>query len=89
MNDIVYMAMYNPMTEESCYGIISIHKTRKGAEMAIEFHKAECRKIWEEDMKWRRKNTKNLGKEKQTEYLKMFSFGHFEAWNVFEQKLKQ
>ena len=33
--------MCNPMIHESCYGVISIHETRKGAEIAMEFDKSE------------------------------------------------
>lgn len=42
MNNLVYLAMYNPMIHESTYGVISVHKTKRGAEMALEFHKKEC-----------------------------------------------
>jgi len=48
MKTILYVAMYNPMIYESSFGVISIHRTRKGAEMAMEFHKAESFKEWEE-----------------------------------------
>ena len=41
MKPKVYVAMHNPMIHESTYGIISIHETRKMAEMAMEFDKAE------------------------------------------------
>lgn len=37
----VYLAKYNPMIHESCYLTLSVHRTRKGAEMAMEFHKSE------------------------------------------------
>jgi hypothetical protein len=37
----IYAALYNPMIHESTWGIISLHETRKGAEMAVEFHKHE------------------------------------------------
>ena len=36
---IIYAALYNPMIHESTYGIISLHKSLKGAEMALAFHK--------------------------------------------------
>jgi len=44
----VYVALYNPMIHESAYTTLSIHKTRKGAEMAIEFHKNELREEHED-----------------------------------------
>ena len=74
MQTILYLAMYNPMIYESSFGLISIHKTRKGAEMAMEFHKAEAYKEWEETY---------TTKEEQKE----FPFGSFESWKVFEHEL--
>lgn len=38
MKEKIYVVMYNPMIHESCFACLSIHKTRKGAEMAMEFH---------------------------------------------------
>ena len=37
----VYEFVYNSNCCESAAAAISIHKTKKGAEMAMEFHKAE------------------------------------------------
>jgi len=45
---IVYEFLYYPSSYES--EIISIHKTKKGAEMALEFHKNERLKEWEARM---------------------------------------
>jgi len=39
----IYEFLYNPSYCESVAQTISIHKTRKGAEMAMEFHKSEIR----------------------------------------------
>lgn len=44
----VYAFMYNPMIEESAYATMSLHKTRKGAEMALDFHKVTKIKEWRE-----------------------------------------
>ena len=74
MIERVFVALYNPMIYESSPGIISIHKTRKGAEMAMEFHKEEKRKEW-----------KNL--YKTTEERKDFPFGKFQSWLVLEYEL--
>jgi hypothetical protein len=41
MKTLVYLAMYNPMIHESVYGCLSVHKTQRGAEMAIEFDRQE------------------------------------------------
>ena len=35
----VYEALYNPMTEESCDGTLSIHLSMDGAKRAINEHK--------------------------------------------------
>ena len=37
----VYEALYNDCIHESSFATISIHKTKKGAEKAIAFHKME------------------------------------------------
>lgn len=48
----VFAAKFNPMIEESAYCTISLHETRKGAEMAIEFHKEETKKKEMEHSSW-------------------------------------
>ena len=40
----VYAFLYNSCIYESAYATMSLHKTRKGAEMAMAFHKAEKEK---------------------------------------------
>jgi len=66
----VFLAMYNPQIHESAFGVISVHKTRRGAEMAIEFDKKEKKKEWEEiypeEDRWE------------------FPFGIFELWTIRE-----
>jgi hypothetical protein len=75
MKQKVYIAMCNPMIHESCYGVISVHKTRKGAEMAMEFNKAEALREHEKTMKERKADgdTFDYGK-----------YDDFKAWNIFE-----
>jgi len=51
ISDIVYEFLYNPMVEESSAQTMSIHKTRKGAEMAMKFHKEEKTKEWYETIR--------------------------------------
>jgi hypothetical protein len=70
----VWVALYNPMIHESAYTPISVHKTEKGAQMAMDFHKEEERKRWIEMYPT---------KEDQEEY----PFGHFERWNVLKIEL--
>lgn len=36
---IIYAALYNPMIHESTFGIISLHKSLKGAEKSMESHR--------------------------------------------------
>ena len=48
--EYIYEALYNPDVNESAPTTISVHKTRKGAEMAIESHKNEMRKEYEKMM---------------------------------------
>ena len=48
---IVYEFLYNSECYESTSATISIHKTKKGAEMALEFHKNERLKEWEQECK--------------------------------------
>jgi hypothetical protein len=77
MKDNVFLAMYNPMIHESTFGVISVHKTRKGAEMAVEFHKDSMRKEHNEFLKDRDpKDDFDYGE-----------FDRFLAWNVYEIKL--
>jgi hypothetical protein len=74
MEEILYQFLYNPMIHESGYITMSIHRTRKGAEMALEFHKAEMKKEWNK-----------MYDEPDEEPWK---FGHFEDWKIEEIKLQ-
>lgn len=47
----VYEFLYNSDCCESSAATISIHKSKKGAEMAMEFHKNEKLKEWEKECK--------------------------------------
>ena len=44
----LYAFLYNPMIHESGYITVSIHRTREGAEKALEWHKKECREEYAE-----------------------------------------
>jgi hypothetical protein len=39
----VFAVMFNPMIEESSFGLISLHKTKEGAERACEEHKEKIK----------------------------------------------
>ena len=44
----IYEALFNPMIHESATAVLSVHKTRKGAEIALTFHKKKIKDEWEE-----------------------------------------
>ena len=44
----LYAFLYNPMIHESGYITVSIHRTRKGAEKALEWHRKQCIEDWNE-----------------------------------------
>lgn len=66
----VFEALYNPMTEESSYYTLSVHKTKEGAERAINEHKKQRLSEW-----------RRLYPTKKDE---PFKFGTFEDWDVCE-----
>lgn len=69
---IVYEFLYNSDCHESTASTISIHKTRKGAEMAMEFHKNEKRNDW---------------KKEYEDYSKDFPFDYDQWWGIRESEL--
>lgn len=73
--EIIYEFCYNPSTYESCGATVSIHKTRKGAEMAMEFHKAEALKEYEQY---------DFNEAEKT----AMPFGDGESWYIRETKLE-
>ena len=70
----VYEFLYNSDCCESAASTISIHKTKKGAEMAMEFHKNEKLKEWKQECK---------------EYppAKEFPFDFHQDWSVRKSEL--
>jgi hypothetical protein len=46
--DVVYAFLYCCDIHESSYATMSLHKTLKGAEMAMEFHRNEAKKKHDE-----------------------------------------
>jgi len=44
----LYAFLYNPMIHESIFGLVSLHRTREGAEKAMEWHRKECREEYAE-----------------------------------------
>ncbi len=74
--ETVFEFLYNDSVCESAAHTMSIHKTSKGAEMALEFHKAEALKEWEKDCK-----------EYPSEYE--FPFDYDQWWGIRETELKE
>jgi hypothetical protein len=73
----VYAFQYCGCIHESAYHTVSLHRTLRGAELALEFHKEEARKDHEE----------LFAEEKGTPLY--FSFGLFEAWEVVELEIEE
>ena len=71
----VFEFAYSDCIHESGYVTMSIHKTRKGAEMALDHHKNDAYKEWLEmytpSERWLRK------------------FGSMENWIIKETELKE
>jgi len=72
MTDKVYEFWYNDCIHESAAGCMSLHKTKKGAEIAMEFHKEQKRKDFE---------------EVYAKHTPASPFGTHEAWGVSEREI--
>ena len=75
----LYQFVYNPMIHESVSYTVSIHRTRIGAEISMEFHKAETLKEYEKTQKERKESGDDF------EYS---PFGTFEYWGITEIEIK-
>jgi len=75
-NETVYAFRYCDCIFESNYATKSLHRTAKGAEMALDFHKNERRKEWEEIYP--------TEKDK-----KEYPFGAHEGWDIKETKIEE
>lgn len=78
--ETVYEFCYNSDTYESCTATMSIHKTQKGAEMAMEFHRNEEKKKYDD--------ITELMIESNPNYKEEFPFGYDEDWFIRETELK-
>lgn len=70
----LYSAVYCPCIHESTFGTISTHRTRKGAEMAMEHHKESVRKEFEDTYR---------------DIDPPLPFGAYEAWDIMVTKLEE
>jgi hypothetical protein len=78
--EIVYEFLYNSSIHESCAATMSIHKTRKGAEMALEFHKNDIKNKWEEEKK------EHFNEDPH--YYRSFEWSFGQWWGIRETELK-
>ena len=76
MTDKVYEFWYNSCIHESAAACISLHKTKKGAEMALDFHKEEQKRFW-------RKCYPSIKEQME------MPFGMFEEWGVAERDIAE
>lgn len=72
----VYTFDYCDCIYESAFYTVSLHRTKKGAEMAMEYHKAEKLKEFND----------LYDKSTQKEYG--FKFGQMESWRVSEMDIQ-
>ena len=70
----VFEFVYNPNCSESAIATLSIHKTLKGAQMALDFHKAEKMEKWE------------IACE-ENKFNKDFPFDYDQYWGIIETDL--
>lgn len=70
----VYEFVYSSCIHEDSGHTVSIHKTRRGAEMVLEFHKNELKKEWDEMYAY---------------YEPPCEFGYMEDWRVRETEIKE
>jgi hypothetical protein len=70
ISEIVWEFLYNSSCCESSSATMSIHRSQKGAEMAMEFHKAEIKKNYD------RVN------EDDEEYKQDFPFDYDQWWGI-------
>ena len=68
--------VYCPCIHESAFCTISLHKSKEGAEKAMEWHREEKRKEWQKIVDWDKKDGGG--------YAEMCPFGSMEVWRVDE-----
>lgn len=75
---VVYEALYNDNIHESAAGTLSIHKTREGAQKAIDYHKMEQLAEFNKFMS-------DISEEEQK--IMNFKFGEHEWWGIRETEI--
>lgn len=79
---VLYAAMHNPCIHESADATLSIHLTKEGAESALNEHKEERRKRWQQLV------DRDEDKGTDWSYEKMVPFGCFESWRIQEIEIQ-
>ena len=88
-SNTLFEFVYCGMTEESSYATISLHRTREGAEKAMNEHKQKERLQHDKFIERYKKNLKKQGVEENDMgmYLESFEFGKFKDWGVQEVEI--
>ena len=73
--ETIYLAQYNPSTEESSWAVISTHRTEAGAEKAIALHKIAIKQEYEKTF--------------DAEYCKKHPYDENRDWCVTVSKLEE
>lgn len=79
-NDKLYGFYYNTMIYESADCLMSLHRTKKGAEMALDYHKDGKKREHDEYVSY--------WLEKGDTIDEISKFGEFEKWSVEEVEIK-
>lgn len=75
---IIYEALYNPMIHESSYATLSLHRTKEGAEKAVQEHQDKIKKEHDDQNKEWQEN----GMEKSR-----FDWDFCQSWSIAETEL--
>ncbi len=75
MKEILYEFLYCPCIHESGWVTVSLHRTREGAQKALDSHKDSAKKEFNE----------RYSKEEIEKLI--FKFGQFEDWRIGEIEL--
>lgn len=90
MSQIIYQALYCPCIHESSSGTLSLHKTKEGAEKAVEAHKALIRAEWVDwgNRMCDKSDPEGVGRyDTFGDFEKGFPFAQHESWGISETEL--
>ena len=94
LKNIIYEFLYNGCIHESSYATMSLHKTKAGAEKALNEHKEKAKVKHEKNIKFMMEEIKNnddlTAEDKKVlldNYDEYHKFGAHEDWAIGEQEL--